>query len=85
VVNVGQTMLENVGKAHTHTVGEQFVINVGKEMQINVGEVFQVVVGKSTLTMDKDGNVTITGTKMLLGFSDSVTAFSKVIDLNPKR
>ncbi|AWN47627.1 type VI secretion system tip protein VgrG [Methylobacterium terrae] len=85
VVNVGQTMLENIGKAHTHTVGEQLVINVGKEMQINVGEVFQVVVGKSNLTMDKDGNVTITGTKMLLGFSDSVTAFGKVIDLNPKR
>ncbi|WP_244533746.1 type VI secretion system tip protein TssI/VgrG [Methylobacterium aquaticum] len=85
VVNVGQTMLENVGKAHTHTVGEQYVIEVGQEMLVNVGEVFRIVVRKSTLTMDKDGNVTITGTKMLLGFSESVTAFGKVIGLNPKR
>ncbi|WP_156398907.1 hypothetical protein [Methylobacterium sp. Leaf469] len=84
-INIGSTKNENVGKAHMHTVGEQYVTNVGKEMQTNVGEVFQVVVGKSTLTMDKDGNVTITGTKMLLGFSESVTVFGKVIDLNPKR
>ena len=32
----------------------------------------------------RDGNVTITGTKMLLGFSESVTVFGKIIDLNPK-
>ncbi len=85
VVNVGQTMRENVGKAHTHTVGEQYVIEVGQEMLVKVGEVFRIVVRKSTLTMDKDGNVTITGPRMLLGFSESVTAFGKVIDLNPKR
>ncbi len=83
VVNIGQTKFESIGKAHTHDVGEQMMVNVGKEMQITVGEVFKIVVGKSTLTMDKEGNVTITGTKFTTDFSDAVKHFGKVIDLNP--
>ncbi|WP_131800382.1 hypothetical protein [Methylobacterium indicum] len=85
VVNVGQTMRENVGKAHTHTVGEQYVIEVGQEMLVKVGEVFRIVVGASTLTMDKDGNVTITGKTFTTDFSDQVKHWGKVIDLNPSR
>ena len=85
VVNVGQTMRENVGKAHTHTVGEQYVIEVGQEMLVKVGEVFRIVVGDSTLTMDKDGNVTITGKTFTTDFSDQVKHWGKVIDLNPSR
>ena len=84
-INIGQTKNENIGYAHNHTVGNQLMINVGDTMQITVGSVFKIVVGKSTLTMDKEGNVTITGTKKLVGFSDSVTMFGKVIDLNPSK
>ncbi|BAQ45495.1 MULTISPECIES: hypothetical protein [Methylobacterium] len=50
-----------------------------------VGEVFRIVVDNSTLTMDKDGNVTITGKTFTTDFSDQVKHWGKVIDLNPSR
>ena len=84
-INIGMTKNENVGQAHTHTVGQQMIINVGQEMQINVGKTFQIVVGNSTLTMDSDGNVTITGKTFTTDFSDQVSHWGKVIDLNPSR
>jgi type VI secretion system secreted protein VgrG len=83
VVNIGQTKFENIGKAHTHDVGEQMTINVGKQMQINVGEVFQIIVGKSTLTMDKDGNVIITGKTLTVEKSGQVTIHGNQVDINP--
>ena len=61
------------------------MINVGKEMLINVGETFQLTVGKATLTLDKDGHVTLTGTTLTTDFSDQVKHWGKVIDLNPSR
>ena len=84
-VNIGQTKMETIGQAHTHTVGQQMVINVGQEMQINVGKTFQIIVGggAATLTMDSQGNVSITGKTFTTTFSDQVKHFGKVIDLNP--
>ena len=86
-INIGMTKNENVGQAHTHThtVGQQMIVNVGEQMQINVGKVFQIIVGNSTLTMDSDGNVTITGKTFTTDFSDQVSHWGKVIDLNPSR
>ncbi len=84
-INIGQTKMETIGQAHTHTVGQQMIVNVGQQMQINVGKVFQIVVGNgaATLTMDDQGNVTITGKTFTTAFSDQVKHFGKVIDLNP--
>ena len=77
--------METIGQAHTHTVGQQMVINVGEEMQINVGKTFQIILGggAATLTMDSQGNVSITGKTFTTTFSDQVTHYGKVIDLNP--
>ncbi len=84
-INIGQTKFENIGYAHTHDVGKQMIVNVGNQMQINVGETFQIIVGNgsATLTMDSKGNVSITGKTFTTTFSDQVTHFGKVIDLNP--
>ncbi len=84
-VSIGSTKMETIGYAHTHTVGNQMMIDVGDTMQITVGSVFKIVVGQSTLTMDKEGNVTITGTTFTTDFSDAVKHWGKVIDLNPSR
>ncbi len=83
VVGVSQTV--TVGQDAQVTVGEQHVINVGKEMLINVGETFQLKVGKATLTLTKDGHVTLTGTTLTTDFSEQVKHWGKVIDLNPSR
>ncbi|MCH4547027.1 type VI secretion system tip protein VgrG [Rhizobium changzhiense] len=83
VTNVGQTSMENVGKAKNTTVGEEYVIQVGDRMLVTVGREFKIVVGKSTLVMDKDGNVTILGTNFNFTASGPVTINGKVIDLNP--
>ncbi|VVB43853.1 Rhs element Vgr protein (fragment) [Beijerinckiaceae bacterium RH CH11] len=83
-VNIGQTKMETIGQAAHHTVGQQMIVNVGQQMQLNVGETFQIIVGgAATLTMDNQGNVSITGSKFTTTFSDQVTHFGKVIDLNP--
>ncbi|WP_425287654.1 hypothetical protein, partial [Methylobacterium fujisawaense] len=78
---VSQTV--TVGQDAQVTVGEQHVINVGKEMLINVGETFQLKVGKATLTLTKDGHVTLTGTTLTTDFSDKVKHSGKMIDFNP--
>ncbi|VVB43860.1 hypothetical protein RHCH11_RHCH11_00919 [Beijerinckiaceae bacterium RH CH11] len=86
-VNIGQTKMETIGQAHTHTVGQQMIVNVGQQMQLNVGETFQIIVGggAATLTMDNQGNVSITGKTFTTDFSDQVQHWGKVIDLNPSR
>ncbi len=81
-LNIGSTKLENVGKASGLSVGEQYNIEVGKTMTITVGDTLVIAVGASSLTMDKDGNVTLSGKNFTYSFSDHIQAFSKLIDLN---
>ena len=61
------------------------IVNVGQQMQINVGETFQIIVGggAATLTMDSQGNVSITGATLTTTFSGQVNHYGLVINHNP--
>ena len=82
VTNIGSTAIENVGKAKGLTVGEQYNIEVGKTMTITVGDALSIVVGQSSLTLTKEGVVTLKGTHFTYSFSDHIQAFAELIDLN---
>ena len=81
-INIGQTASEMVGKDKALSVNEQYNIAVGKSMTIIVGENFSIQVGASLLTMDKDGNVTLSGKNFNCTFSDHIQLTSELIDLN---
>ncbi|WP_234889892.1 type VI secretion system tip protein TssI/VgrG (plasmid) [Agrobacterium vitis] len=71
VVNVGKTLQSNIGKKSVSVVGDEQEthvgkrksINVGNEFTIEVGTRFSIKVGSSSLTMEKDGTISITAGK----------------------
>ncbi|WAJ27165.1 type VI secretion system Vgr family protein [Antarcticirhabdus aurantiaca] len=73
---------DTVGMARTEQVGLYKNTTVGHTMTINAGEEFIIKCGQSRLIMDKDGNVTITGTKFNFAASGHVQINGEIIDLN---
>lgn len=84
VTNVGQADVRNVGKAQKVTIGQTATMDVGKTFDITAGEKFTITCGKSKFTMDKDGNVTITGVHFTFEASGPVQISGKVVDTNPR-
>ena len=72
---IGIARTEQIGTYKNTSVGHTMTINVGEELIIKVGE-------KSRFIMDKDGNVTIIGTRFNFSASGAVNINGKVIDLN---
>jgi len=83
VTNVGQAHVVNVGQAQQVTIGKKATTDVGKTFDVTVGEKFTLTCGKSQFTMDKEGNVTITGVHFTFEASGPVQIIGKVIDSNP--
>ena len=79
---VQNSLTEMVGLNRARAVGNDENVQVGRNMTTTVGEVVQIVCGKSSLTMDKDGNITLQGTKITVTGSDHVQVASELIDLN---
>lgn len=73
---------DTIGIARTEQIGLYKNTTVGHTMTINAGEEFIIKCGQSKLMMDKDGNVTITGTKFNFAASGHVQINGDVIDLN---
>ncbi|MFK0204720.1 type VI secretion system tip protein TssI/VgrG [Agrobacterium sp. NPDC090283] len=73
---------DTIGIARTEQIGVFKNTTVGHTMTINAGEEFIIKCGQSKLMMDKDGNVTITGTKFNFAASGHVQINGDVIDLN---
>ncbi|WP_210234591.1 hypothetical protein [Rhizobium deserti] len=73
---------DTIGIARTEQIGLYKNTTVGHTMTINAGEEFIIKCGQSKLMMDKDGNVTITGTKFNFAASGHVQINGEVIDLN---
>jgi type VI secretion system secreted protein VgrG len=84
--NLTQQVLNNlsemVGTNRSRTVGNNETVQVGGNQSTNVGQVVSIVCGKSSLTMDKDGNINLSGTKITVNGSDHVQVASALIDLN---
>ncbi len=79
---VMNNMSEMIGMNRTRGVGNDENVQIGRNQSTTVGEKIEITCGKSKLTMDKDGNITLQGTKILVGGSDHVQVASELIDLN---
>lgn len=82
IVNVMQNMSRTIGLISTEQVGMVKNTMVGITQNVTVGDKFVLTVGKSQLILDKDGNVTLLGTKFNFNASGPVQINGKVIDLN---
>ncbi|WP_425455900.1 bacteriophage T4 gp5 trimerisation domain-containing protein, partial [Afifella aestuarii] len=73
---------DTIGIARTEQIGLYKNTSVGHTMTLNVGEEFIIKCGQSKLMMDKEGNVTIVGTKFYFDASGHVQINGELIDLN---
>lgn len=56
---------DDIGKNLTQEIGEALGIKAGKTCTLDVGEQLEITCGKSSISMDKKGNITIKGEKFL--------------------
>jgi type VI secretion system secreted protein VgrG len=59
--SVNKTETVTVKEARTHKVGENDTLDVGKVLTIKAGKSITLTTGKATITMNDEGNITISG------------------------
>ncbi|WP_290004319.1 type VI secretion system Vgr family protein [Faucicola atlantae] len=82
VLNVGVAQITSIGMVQKTTVGQAIAMSAGKTVTIEAGDTLVLKAGKSTLTMDKDGNIELNGNKIHIAGETVVDIDSKLIDLN---
>ena len=82
LMQIGMNQVMSIGANQSTQIGESQDVKIGNALRINVGEVVEIVCGKSLLRMDKDGNVTINGTKFAFEATGHVQVTGDLIDLN---
>lgn len=81
-ITVGGAMNTGVGLAQFEEVGLNKTIMVGKSFNITVVDSFSITCGKSKITMDKEGNVSINGSKFDFEASGPVQITGDPVDIN---
>ena len=71
---VGKDKSIQVGKNSSTSVGENMVIDVGKKLNITAAEQITLTTGSSSITMKKDGTITIKGKDITLNGSGKINA-----------
>jgi type VI secretion system secreted protein VgrG len=79
---VVENMSEGVGDSKNATVGVDSTLSVGKKFSINVGEEMSIVCGKSSIVMNKDGEITIRGVKIDSETEENTNIRGKLVKLN---
>ena len=79
---VGNDAAKQVVNNLSEVVGMNRSRQVGANETVQIGEKIEIVCGKSGFSMDKDGNIVLTGVKITIGGKDHVQVSSEMIDLN---
>jgi type VI secretion system secreted protein VgrG len=79
---VAENMAEGVGDCQTSSVGVDSTNTVGRKFSLNVGEELSLVCGKSSIVMNKDGEIVIRGVKLDSETEDNTAIRGKLIKLN---
>ena len=82
VTTVGQKQRTSVGKSRSVHVGESDNKFVGENMNISVGQTFTLTVGKSSLTLQEDGTIILSGVHLEINGQNTIKATADTIDLN---
>ena len=71
--NVGKNETVEIGKDRKVSVGEKDALTVGKELLIDAGDSITLKTGSASITMEKDGTITIKGKDITLNASGKIT------------
>jgi type VI secretion system secreted protein VgrG len=69
---VGKDEEVTIGKNRTQSVGEKDSLSVGKQLLIDVGDEITIQAGDASITMKKDGTITIKGKDITLDASGKI-------------
>lgn len=69
---VGKNEEVSVGKSRRHDIGENDALSVGKKLVIDAGDQITIQTGSASITMKKDGTITIKGKDITLDGSGKV-------------
>ncbi len=72
-VTVGISQTVNIGKALSEDIGTDHTEKVGKKLTIDAGDQVSVTTGKASITMKKDGTITIKGKDITIQASGKIT------------
>jgi len=81
-VSVGGVKNEAVGMASAEEVGTSKRSKVGSTYTITAGDTLQITVGQSSLTMNPDGSIVLSGTSISLMSSGPIKGVGQMIDWN---
>jgi type VI secretion system secreted protein VgrG len=73
-LSVGKAQTTNVGKARTTTIGEDDKLSVGKNLVITAADSISITTGSASITMKKDGTITIKGKDITIEGSGKINA-----------
>jgi type VI secretion system secreted protein VgrG len=71
-IMVGKSRTVAVGENQSVTIGKNATESVGKSKVVNAGDELKIIVGKSSITMKKDGTITIKGKDITLEGSGKI-------------
>jgi type VI secretion system secreted protein VgrG len=80
-ITVAGAMNTAVGLAHAEEVGLIKKTMVGKSYDITAGDSFKITCGKSSIELDKSGQITISGTWLYVQSTSQVTVFSDDVEI----
>ena len=81
-VTVGKNQTVNIGSESVEEIGKNKLVSVGDEYLVNVGSRVTIICGASTITMEKNGEVTISGNKFFFDASGKIDVKGSKIHLN---
>jgi type VI secretion system secreted protein VgrG len=71
-VSVGGGQTESIGKDYSLTVGDSLTESVGKNLSISAGDSITITTGSASISMKKDGTITIKGKDITLNGSGKI-------------
>jgi type VI secretion system secreted protein VgrG len=81
-VTVGKNLTVNVGDESVEEIGKNKLVAIGDEYLINVGSKVTITCGSSVVTLEKNGEISISGTKMFVETSGKIDMKGSKIHLN---
>lgn len=72
--SVGKNQSSSVGENRSASVGKDDSLTVGKNLVIDAGDSITIKTGKASITMKKDGTITITGKDITIKGSGAINA-----------
>ncbi|WP_182867484.1 type VI secretion system Vgr family protein [Rhodopirellula sp. JC639] len=70
---VGKGETVSIGKDRSHSVGANDSLTVAKNLTINAGDQITITTGKASITMKKDGTISISGKDITINGSGKIT------------